>query len=115
VDKEAAMKAVSALILVMSVLLLSSGVAPAADEEKLKDATRQVESGAKTTGEGIADTAKGVGHTVAEGARVAGDRLKDAGQAAQPDARSAWEHVKDGAWSFGQSVKKFFTRLGDRQ
>jgi hypothetical protein len=109
------MKAVSALILVTSVLLLSSGVAPAADEGKLKDATRQVESGAKTTGEGIADTAKGVGHTVAEGAKVAGDRLKDAGQAAEPQARTAWDHVKDGARSFGTSVKNFFTRLGGHE
>ena len=33
------------------------------DESKLNDATRQVESGAKTTGEGIKETAKGVGNT----------------------------------------------------
>jgi hypothetical protein len=109
------MKAVSALILVTSVVLLSSGVAAATDDGKLKDATRQVESGAKTAGEGVADTAKGVGHTAAEGAKVAGDRLKDAGRAAEPEARSAWDHVKDGARSFGASVKNFFTRLGNRQ
>ena len=81
------------------------------DESKLNDATRRVESGAKTTGEGIKETAKGVGNTVTEGAKVAGDRMKEAGRAAEPEARSAWEHVKDGATAFGHSVRNFFTRL----
>jgi hypothetical protein len=84
------------------------------DESKLNDATRQVESGAKTAGEGIKDTAKGVGNTVVEGAKVAGDRMKEAGRAAEPEAKSAWDHVKEGATAFGHSVKNFFTRLAGR-
>jgi hypothetical protein len=42
---------------------------------------------------------------------VTGDRMKEEGRAAEPDAKSAWEHVKDGATAFGHSVKNFFTRL----
>jgi hypothetical protein len=100
-----------AISAVFFMLLATAGVA-VADESKMKDATRQVESGAKTAGEGIKDTAKGVGHTVSEGAKTAGDRIKDAGRSAEPEAKSAWGHVKDGASSFGHSVKNFFTGLG---
>jgi len=100
----------------MAAVLVSLALAwpaPAArgDEAKLKDATRQVESGAKTVGSGVEETAKGVGHTVVEGAKTAGDKLKEASKAAEPQAKSAWHHVRDGAVSFGQSVKGFFSRL----
>ncbi len=98
-------------MLTVSLVVWSTLPAPAADDGKLKDATRQVESGAKAAGQGIADTAKGVGNTVVEGAKVAGERVKEAGKAAEPQARTAWDQVKDGASSFGQSVKSFFTRL----
>ena len=47
-------------VLALSLTLLWTLRASAADDSKLKDATRQVESGAKTAGEGIADTAKGL-------------------------------------------------------
>ena len=96
--------------LVLSLMLV--GVVPAiADDSDLKDATRQVENGAKSVGQGIEDTAKGVGNTVVEGAKKAGDRLDEAGKAAEPKAKSAWEHVRDGATAFGDSVKSFFVRL----
>ncbi len=47
----------------------------AADDSKVKSATRQVETGAKKIGDGklgdgVEETAKGVGHTVVEGASV---------------------------------------------
>lgn len=82
-----------------------------AENTKLKEATGEVESGAKKIGRGIEDTAKGVGNTVVEGAKTAGDKLKEAGKAAEPEAKSAWGQVRDGAVSFGRSVKSFFTTL----
>ena len=45
------------------------------------------------------------------GVEVAGERIKEAGEAAKSKAKSAWENVRDGSVSFGQSVKTFFTRL----
>src|SRR5262245_19210934 len=86
-------------------LVMAAALPAVADEGKLKEATGQVESGAKATGHGIADTAKGVGHTVVEGAKTTGDKIKEAGQAAEPGAKSAWNRVKDGASDFGHSVK----------
>lgn len=98
-----------------------SAPARAADESKVKSATREVDSGAKKIGEGqlgtgVEETAKGVGHTVVEGAKYAGEKFKESGQAASPPAKSAWQHLKDGdvrqsADAFGASVKNFFTRL----
>ncbi len=95
--------------------LLPAG-AFAADDAKVKDATRSVESGAKKigdgkVGEGVEETAKGVGKTVVEGAKFTGEKLKESGKAAEPEAKSAWGNVKDGATSFGHSVKSFFGRL----
>ena len=98
-----------------------AGPAAAADDSKVKSATRQVESGAKEIGQGklgtgVEETAKGVGNTVVEGAKFGGDKVKESGQAASPPAKSAWQHLKDGnvkqsADAFGTSVKSFFTRL----
>ena len=105
------MKPVTIATALLSVLVLLPATRLAADDSKLKDATRQVESGAKATGQGIVETFKGVGSTVVEGAKVAGEKLKVAGKAAEPQARSAWQQAKDGAWSAGQSVKSFFARL----
>jgi len=70
----------------------------AGDDRKVKAATGQVESGAKKVGqgkigEGVEQTAKGIGNTVVEGAKFSGNKLKE------------------GATSFGQSVKTFFSRL----
>jgi len=88
----------------------------AADDTKVKDATRSVDSGAKKIGdgkigEGVEETAKGVGKTVVEGAKFTGEKFKESGKAAAPEAKSAWGNVKDGATSFGHSVKSFFGRL----
>ena len=105
------MKPVTIIAALISALVLVPTTRSIADESKLKDATEQVQTGAKEAGHGIADTAKGVGHTVAEGAKTAGERFHEAGKAAEPDAKTAWEHIKDGAWSTGQSMKNFFTRL----
>jgi hypothetical protein len=97
----------------LAAVLLTLGLAqaPAADESKAKEGAKQVESGAKQTGEGVAETAKGIGKTVVGGAETAGERIKEAGEAAKPKAKNAWENVRDGAVSFGHSVKTFFTRL----
>jgi uncharacterized membrane protein len=100
-----------AVALLLSAALVGSGVA--ADDSKVKDATRDVESGAKKFGQGVEDTAKGVGKTVEEGAKYTGEKIKESGKAAEPEARSAWEHTRDGAPSFGRSVKNFFTNLFD--
>jgi hypothetical protein len=93
----------------------------AADESKVKSATRQVETGAKKIGDGklgtgVEETAKGVGNTLVEGAKFTGEKFKESGQAATPPAKSAWQHLKDGsvkesANAAGSSVKNFFTRL----
>jgi hypothetical protein len=105
-------------VLVLALAAVGPGSAGAADDTKVKAATGQVESGAKAIGEGkvgkgVEQTAKGVGNTVVEGAKYSGEKLKDAGKAAEAPAKTSWEHVKQGANSFGQSVKSFFTRLFD--
>ena len=103
--------------------LIGSLAAPAlaADESKVKAAGREVDTGAKKIGEGklgtgVEETAKGVGHTVVEGTKFAGEKVKEGGQAASPPAKSAWQHLKDGnvkqsADAFGSSVKNLFTRM----
>jgi len=104
------------MVLVFPLSLLASGSALAADDSKVKAATNQVESGAKKIpdgkiGDGAAETAKGIGTTVSEGAKYSGEKLKDAGQAAEAPAKSAWGHARDGAVGVGHSVKSFFTNL----
>jgi hypothetical protein len=100
-----------------SVALLASiaAVAPvgAADDTKAREGAAQVESGAKQVGRGVEDTAKGIGKTVVGGAETAGEKVKEAGRAAEPEAKSAWNRTKEGAVSFGHSVKNFFTHLFD--
>ena len=92
-------------------LLAVVAPAGAADDTKAREGAVQVESGAKQVGQGVAETARGIGKTVAGGAETAGDRMKEAGRAAEPEARSAWSRTKEGAVSFGHSVKSFFTSL----
>jgi hypothetical protein len=99
-----------------SLATLAPVAARAADDSKVKEGTRQVESGARKigdgkVGEGVEETAKGIGKTVAEGAKYTGDKLKESGKAAEPQARSAWGNLRDGAVDFGHSVKRFFGRL----
>lgn len=103
-------------VFVLPLALLGSGIALAADDARVKAATEQVERGAKKIpdgkiGEGVGETAKGIGNTVTEGAKYSGEKLKEAGKAAEPPARTAWGDARDGAVSFGHSVKGFFTNL----
>jgi len=113
--EEASMNTVT---IVLAGLLVAAPLAPsyAADDSKVKSATERVESGARKIGdgqigEGVKETAKGVGATVVEGAKYTGEKLKESGKAAEPQAKSAWGHVTEGAYAFGHSVKNFFTRL----
>jgi hypothetical protein len=97
-------------------LVAASGPAAAADDTRVKAATGQVETGAKKigggqVGEGVEQTAKGIGKTVEEGAKYTGEKFKESGKAAEPQARSAGRNVRDGAVSFGHSVKNFFSTL----
>jgi len=105
-------------ILASLVLLASTASTPssAADDTKVKAATNQVDSGAKkigsgNLGEGVPETAKGIGKTVEEGAKYTGEKFKEAGKAAEPEANRTGRSIRDGAVSFGNSVKNFFTRL----
>jgi hypothetical protein len=100
---------------VMSSLLVPTSAAPA-DDAKVKEGMSQVEGGAKKIpssqiGDGVKETAKGIGTTVSEGAKYSGEKLKDAGQATEAPAKSAWGHVRDGAIGVGHSVKTFSTNL----
>ena len=104
------------IVSIFSVSLLASGFAVAADDSKVKSATNQVESGAKKipdgkVGEGVEETAKGIGKTVSEGAKYSGEKLKEAGQAAKPPAKTAWGNARDSAVGFGHAVKSFFATV----
>ena len=98
--------------------VLAGSVAPlfAAEDAKVKAATRRVERGGKMIGSGkvgpgIEETAKGVGATVVEGAKYSGNKLKASGKAAEPAAKGAWHSFKQSANAFGVTVKRFFSRL----
>ena len=100
---------------VMFSLLAPTSGAPA-DDAKVKEGMSQIERGAKKIpssqiGDGVQETAKGIGTTVSEGAKYSGEKLKEAGQAAEPPAKTAWGNARDSAVGFGQSVKGFFTKL----
>lgn len=89
------------MVFALPLALLVSGFALAADDAKVKAATEQVERGAKKIpdgkiGEGVGETAKGIGNTVTEGAKYSGEKLKEAGKAAEPPARTAWGDARDG-------------------
>ena len=109
----------SRLLVIAAVTVIATcfvGHSFAADDTKVKSATRQVEDGAKTIGDGkvgtgVEETAKGVGNTVKEGAKYTGDKLKESAKAAEPQAKDAWSNLKESANSFGSSVKSFMTRL----
>jgi hypothetical protein len=71
------------VVCMLSLSLLASGFALAADDSKVKAGTRQVERGAKKIpegkiGEGVKETGKGVGKTVVEGAKYSGKKVKEA-------------------------------------
>ena len=107
------------IVFVFSLSLLASGFAVAADDSKVKNATNQVESGAKKipdgkVGEGVEETAKGIGKTASEGAKYSGEKLKEAGKAAEPPAKTAWGNARDSAVGFGHTVTGFFANLFSR-
>src|SRR6266545_3506149 len=81
------------LIALVVVAILAAGPLPvsAADTSKVDKSTKEVETGAKKIGEGKV--------------------IKEAGKAAEEPAKTAWERTKEGATSFGTSVKNFFHRL----
>lgn len=67
---------------VLGLVALSCGTAGAADKTKVVAATRQVDQGAKQIGRGrigsgVKQTAKGIGHTVVEGAKYSGENIKE--------------------------------------
>jgi hypothetical protein len=104
------------LVIALAALLAPALPAAAADDSKVNAATKQVESGARKigdgkVGDGVEETAKGIGNTVVEGAKYTGEKLKESGRAAEPEAKSAWQNFKESANAFGTSVKSFFTRL----
>jgi hypothetical protein len=105
-----------ALVFVFPLSVLASGFAVAADDSKVKNATNQVESGAKKisdgeVGKGAEETARGIGKTVSEGAKYSGEKVQEAGKAAEPSVKTAWGNTRDGAIGFGRSVKGFFANL----
>jgi hypothetical protein len=94
---------------VFSLALLASGFALAADDSTVKAGTKQAESGKVAAG--VEETARGISHTVSEGAKYSGEKLKEAWTAAEPPAKSAWGNARDAAVGFGRSVKAFFASL----
>jgi hypothetical protein len=89
---------------------LAGGVAGAADTTKVDKAIKQVEQGAKKigagkVGQGVEETAKGIGDTILAGAKLTGEKFKEAGKAAEPPAKTGGQQTKGGAASFGASVK----------
>ena len=83
------MQTITILASLVSLLVLP---AAAADDSKVKAATGQVETGAKEIGHGqigtgTEHTAKGIGNTIAEGAKYTGEKFKESGQAVGADLR----------------------------
>jgi hypothetical protein len=108
--------ATAVALLMLCEMLFSVQILFAADDTKVNAATNQVGSGAKKIGEGkigegVSETAKGIGNTVVEGAKFTGEKFRESGQAAEPEAKSAWANARDGAVNFGHSVRNFFSRL----
>jgi hypothetical protein len=61
---------------------VSCDAAVAADKTKVDRATKQVEQGAKpisqgNVGQGVKETAKGIGPTVVDGAKFSGENIKE--------------------------------------
>ncbi len=109
-------QSVVVLAAVLGMLAVTAAPAAAADESKVKAATKQVEQGAHKIGAGkigpgIEETAKGIGNTIVEGSKFTGEKLKESGKAAEPQAKSGWTNLKEGATGFGHSVKNFFSKL----
>jgi hypothetical protein len=66
----------------IAVVALGFGPAGAADKTKVDQATQRVQQGARQIGQGnvgpgAAETAKGIGNTVVEGAKFSGQTIKE--------------------------------------
>ncbi len=112
-------RAVATAAIVMSLVVCTVVPSGAADDSKVKAATGRVESGARQIGDGkladgVEETAKGIGHTVVEGAKLGAQKIQESGQAAEPEATRAGASVRDGAVSFGSSVMTFVRRMFTR-
>src|SRR5438034_4582774 len=86
------------MTLVFACVLLFDLAPPAlgADDSKVKAATKEVESGAKKigagkVGQGVEETAKGIGKTIVEGAKFTGATIKESGEKAGEKAKEASE------------------------
>jgi len=107
------------LLVVLSVLTLIAPaiVASAADDSKVKAATNQVETGAKKIGDGqvgtgVEQTAKGIGNTIAEGAKYTGDKFKESGKAGASKG-AVTEQVQAGKSSAEGGIKTASTEAPD--
>jgi hypothetical protein len=85
---------VSAVLIALVIAALGPGPLMAAESTAVDAATKQVERGANqivqgNVLEGAGETAKGIGNTVVEGAKYAGQKFGEAGQAAAPAAKTA--------------------------
>ena len=108
------------LALIVSLALAQTAPALADDDSPVKEATREIENGAKdvrqgNVSEGAREAAAGVGRAIAEGARYAGERLKESGRAAEPATRSGWKHAKESAHDFGRALTAFCSELFKRR
>jgi hypothetical protein len=57
------------------------------------------------------DAAHGVGKTVVETAKAAGDKVEQSGLEAKPEAKDAWRSLRDGVAHVGRSIRDFFHAL----
>jgi len=108
------------LALVASLTFAQAAPALATDESPVKEATQEIESGAKdirqrNVRDGAREAAVGVGRAIVEGARHAGERLRESGRAAEPATKSAWEHAKVSAYDFGRALTAFCAELFKRR
>ena len=112
-----------AILVAAALGLFVAGGAPAlaADGDTPGGPTQQVESGAKKVGEGIGETASGIGQTVVEGANVAANAVAGgakrtgriigrAGRAVGQGAVGAWETTRDHVIDFADDVLRFVSR-----
>ena len=93
----------------------------AADGETSGAPTQQVESGVKKVGEGIGETASGIGQAVVEGTNVAANAVAGGakntgriigrvGKNVGRGAKGAWETVRDRVIDFADDVVRFVSR-----
>jgi hypothetical protein len=76
----------------------------------------QVVDGAKRAGQGVEETAKGIGQTVTDGARKVGSRAREAGEGGKAvgdnlhdAAKGFGEALWDGMRYVGRTIENFFT------